>query len=263
MRILCIGDIVGRPGRKAVEVLLPPFVAERGIDAVIANAENAAAGSGLTRPLFDKLRRHGIDAVTMGDHVYRKGEICSLLAESDRIVRPANLPPAAVGRSVSILDAGGVKVAFLCLLGQTYMKQADSPFHAVDRILGELPADVKVIVVDMHAEATSEKVAMGHHLTGRASIVFGTHTHIATADETILGGHTAYITDVGMTGPYDSVLGRNKTAVLQSLVTGMPFPFDVAEHDVRLSGALVEVNEATGAATSIERIQLRLPPEEE
>ncbi|MDD4888451.1 MAG: TIGR00282 family metallophosphoesterase [Phycisphaerae bacterium] len=261
MNILCIGDVVGKPGRKAIEALLAPFVKARGVDAVIANCENAAAGSGLTEPLFSKLRHHGVDAVTLGDHVYRKRDVYPLLEESDRVVRPANLPERAIGRPVSLLDVGGVKVAFFCLLGQIYMKQANSPFAAADAILGQLPPDVKVSVVDVHAEATSEKVALGHYLTGRASIVFGTHTHIATADECILGGHTAYITDVGMTGPYDSVLGRDKKAVVESMVTGMPFPFDVAERDARLSGLLVSVDPATGAAQSIERIQLRLPDE--
>ena len=257
MNILCIGDVVGKPGRKAIELLLPEFVQRRGVDFVIANAENVAGGSGFTEPLFSKLSHHGVDVFTLGDHVYRKREVYPLLVESDRVVRPANLPPEAIGRPFSIVEAAGVRVGFFCLLGRMYMKAADCPFHAAEHVLRQMDG-VKVIVLDMHAEATSEKVAMGHYLAGRVSIVFGTHTHVATADECILGGHTAYITDVGMTGPYDSVLGRDKKAVIDSMVTGMPYPFDVAEGDARLCGVLVNVDETTGAARSIERVRVDL-----
>ena len=260
MNILCIGDIVGRPGRKAIEHLLTPFVRERSIDLVVANAENAAAGSGFTAPLFEKLRHHGVDAFTLGDHVYRKREVYSLLAESDRVVRPANLPAEAVGRSFSIVQTPIGPVGFFCLLGRLYMKPlTDCPFHAADRVLAQIPPEVNVIVLDMHAEATSEKIALARYLTGRVSVIFGTHTHVPTADEAILANHTAYITDVGMTGPHDSVLGRDAKAVVDSMVTGMPFPFDVASGDVRLNGVLVGVDETTGAARSIERIRLDLP----
>jgi metallophosphoesterase (TIGR00282 family) len=265
MKILCLGDIVGKPGRKALEILLPAFVRERGVDLVVANAENVAGGSGMTEPMFSRLRHHGVDAITMGDHVYKRREVYPLLQESDRIVRPANLPPEAVGRSFSIVrTAAGIDVAFFCLLGRLYMRPADCPFHAADRVLGEiaaLPSQPKVVVVDVHAEATSEKLALANHLAGRVSVVFGTHTHIPTADEQIIGGHAAYITDTGMTGPYDSILGRDKSAVLSAMITGMPVPFDVAEGDVRMSGILAQVDPATGAASGVERVQVRLSQE--
>lgn len=260
MRILCIGDIVGRPGRQAVLDLLPRFVRERGVEAVIANAENVAGGSGITAPLFRSLLQAGVGVVTMGDHCYRRRDVIPLLAESERIVRPANLAPEATGRCFTVVEFDGAKVAVACLLGRMFMKQADCPFHAADRVLAELPADVKVIVVDFHAEATSEKLAMAHYLTGRVSVLFGTHTHVPTADEAILGGHTAYITDVGMTGPHDSVLGRDKSAVVQSMVTSMPHTFDVADGDIRMNGLLVEVDAATGAATAAERVRLDARP---
>ncbi len=260
MRILIIGDIVGRPGRKAVQHLVAPLVRERGIGAVIANAENVAGGSGLTPPLFGKLRHHGVDAVTLGDHVYRRREVYPLLSESDRVVRPANLAPEATGRTHTVFEAGGVRVGLFCLLGRLYMKYADCPYRAADAVLGLMPPDVKVILVDFHAEATSEKVAMGHYLTGRVSAVVGTHTHIQTADECVLSGRTAYITDLGMTGPYDSVLGRDKAAVIASLISTMPYPFNVASGDVRLCGALLDVDETTGSARSIERVRVDLPP---
>lgn len=263
MKIFCVGDIVGKPGRKAIELLLATFVRDRSIDLVIANAENAANGSGLTAPMFSKLRHHGVDAVTMGDHVYRKKDILPLLAESERIVRPANLPAEAVGREFGVVTTNaGIRVGFFCLLGRLFMKPADCPFHAAQRVLDQiaaLPSPPKITVIDVHAEATSEKLALANYLAGRVSVVFGTHTHVPTADEQILAGHTAYITDTGMTGPYDSILGRDSRAVIQAMMTAMPTPFEVAEHDVRLSGLLAEVDPSTGAASTVERVQLRLP----
>ena len=260
MRILCIGDIVGKPGRKAVQHLLGPYVREQGVDLVVANAENVAGGSGLTGPLYQKLRRFGVDVVTLGDHVYRRREVYPLLAEEERIVRPANLAPEAAGRTFTVIPTAAGPVAVFCLLGRLYMKPpADCPFHAADAVLAQLGPEVKVIVVDMHAEATSEKIAMGRYLAPRASVVFGTHTHVTTADETILAGHTAYITDVGMTGPHDSVLGRDSRAVIAAMTSSMPHPFDVAEHDARLCGALVEIDSSSGAALSIQRVRLDLP----
>jgi hypothetical protein len=256
MRILFIGDIVGRPGKHACSQIVPRLIRERQIDFVVANAENAAAGSGLTPQMFSKLRHHGIDCCTMGDHIYRRREIVPLLESSDRIIKPANLPPESVGREYALVGLeSGVRVAVLTLLGRTHMNvRADCPFHAADRVLAELPSDVKLIVVDVHAETTSEKIALGWYLNGRATAVVGTHTHIATADERILPGGTAYITDAGMTGPYDSVLGRDKDRVIKSLVTGMPHPYDVATGDVRLCGVLVEADASTGRAVGIERV---------
>lgn len=259
MRILIIGDIVGRPGKHCCSQIIPRLVREREIDFVIANAENASAGSGLTPQMFAKLLHYGIDVCTMGDHIYKRREILPTLESSDRIVRPANFPPEAIGHEVVIRESQrGVRVAVVSLIGRVFMNvRADCPFHAIDRILSALPHDVRVVVVDVHAEATSEKVALGWHLDGRVSVVVGTHTHIQTADEHILPRGTAYLTDLGMTGPYDSVLGRSKEAVVRSLITGMPYPYDVAEQDARLCGALVELDSTTGRAISIERVCLR------
>jgi len=231
MRLLVIGDIVGRPGKHACSQLVPRLIGEREIDFVIANAENAAAGSGITPQMFHKLRHYGIDVCTMGDHIYRRREIFPLLTSSDRIVRPANFPPEAAGREVAVVPArNGQPVAVFSLLGRTYMNvRADCPYHAADRVLKQLGTTVKIAVVDMHAETTSEKMALGWYLDGRATAVVGTHTHVQTADERVLPRGTAYITDLGMTGPYDSVLGRDKDAVVRSLVTGIPHPYDVAK----------------------------------
>jgi len=259
MRILFVGDIVGRPGKHACSQIIPRLRQERAVDFVVANAENAAAGSGLTPQMFSKLRHHGVDCCTMGDHIYRRREIIPLLESSERIVRPANLPPEAVGREVAVLNsAGGPRVAVFSLLGRTHMNvKADCPFHAAERVLRQIPAEVRLIVVDVHAETTSEKMALGWYLDGRVTAVIGTHTHVATADERVLPGGTAYITDVGMTGPHDSVLGRDKERVIRSLVTGMPYPYDVAKRDVRLSGVVVEADAETGRALGIERVWAR------
>jgi hypothetical protein len=258
MRLLIIGDIVGRPGKHACSQIIPRLIHERHIDCVIANAENVAAGSGLTPQMFSKLLHYGIDCCTMGDHIYRRREIVAALESSDRIVKAANLPPEAAGREYSLFVArNGVRVAVISLLGRTYMNlRADCPFHAADRVLDQIADHAQIIVVDMHAETTSEKMSMGWYLNGRVTAVVGTHTHIPTADERILPGGTAYITDLGMTGPYNSVLGRDKDAVIQSLVTSMPFPYAVASGDTRLCGVLVEVDPQTGRATAIERVSV-------
>ncbi len=256
LRLLCVGDVVGRPGRHVLREALHSLVPSRGIDCVIVNAENAAAGSGLTPVLHDKIIGYGADMVTLGDHIYRRRDIIARLETSDKIVRPANLPSAAPGKEFSICEtASSQRVAVISLLGRMFMKfPADCPFAAVDRVLETIPKDVKIIVVDMHAEATSEKVAMGWHLDGRVSVLFGTHTHVPTADERVLPNGTAYVTDVGMTGPYDSVLGRVKDRVIGAMTSSVPSPFDVATDDVRLCGVIVSVDTSTGKATGIERI---------
>lgn len=261
VNLLCIGDVVGRPGRVAVATLLPKLVKDCSIHCVIANVENAAAGSGLTEGLYTKFLRHGVNLLTMGDHIYRRGDLIPVLEKSEIIVKPANLPLEAAGREYAVYQtAQGPRVAVLSLLGRLFMKPAyDCPFHAVDRVLKEIPGDVKVVVIDMHAEATSEKIAMGWHLNGRVSLVFGTHTHVATADEQILDQGTAYISDIGMTGPHDGVLGRLKERVLKAIITGMPAPFDVAAGDVRLNGVVVRVDSETGRALHIERISVQSP----
>ena len=260
IRILCLGDIVGRPGRQVVHQKLPALVREKKVDLVVANAENIAGGSGITANLFHKIRSYGIDVVTLGDHVYKKSDILPTLQSSERIVRAANLAQAAVGRTFTVVNTnnGGVAVAVFALMGRIFMNQlpSDDPFAAADRVLSQLPQHVRVRVCDVHAEATSEKVAMGHWLDGRCSVVFGTHTHIPTADAKILAGGTAYISDLGMCGPYDSVLGRRKDRVIKYMTTNMPQPFDVATGDVRLCGALAEIDAETGKAVSFERIEV-------
>ena len=238
--------------REALRRLVP----ERDVDCVIINAENAAGGSGLTAALYEKLVQQGANLVTLGDHIYRRRDIIPVLEKSDRIVRPANLPAGAPGKEYAIYETmSNRRVAVISLLGRIYMKgPANCPFAAIDRVLAAVPKDIKVVVVDMHAEATSEKVAMGWHLDGRVSVVFGTHTHIPTADERILPKGTAYITDIGMTGPYDSVLGRVKERVVSTMISAVPSTFSVATGDLRLCGIIVKVDAGTGVATSIERV---------
>jgi metallophosphoesterase (TIGR00282 family) len=260
IRILCLGDIVGRPGRQVVHQKLPALVRDRKVDLVIANAENIAGGSGITQNLFHKVRSYGVDVVTLGDHVFKKADIIPTLQGSERILRPANLSAGAAGRTHTVVATNGnVSVGVFAVLGRIFMSQlpADDPFAAAEKVLNQLPRHVKVVVCDVHAEASSEKVAMGHWLDGRCSLVFGTHTHIPTADAKILPGGTAFISDLGMCGPYDSVLGRRKDRVVKYMTTNMPQPFDVATGDVRLCGALAEIDEQTGRAISIERVEVQ------
>ena len=260
VRILCLGDIVGRPGRQIVHQKLPALVRERQVDLVVANAENIAGGSGITANLFHKIRSYGVDVVTLGDHVYRKADILPTLQSSERIVRPANLAHGAAGRTGTVVTTNsGVAVGVFAVLGRIFMNQLPSndPFAAADTVLNQFPRHVRVKVCDVHAEASSEKVAMGHWLDGRCSVVFGTHTHIPTADAKVLSGGTAFISDLGMCGPYDSVLGRRKDRVLKYMTTNMPQPFDVATGDVRMCGALAEVDADTGRALSIERVEVQ------
>ncbi len=261
INVLCIGDVVGRPGRQVLAACLGKTIEERKVDFVVCNAENAAGGSGLTVAIYKKLLDYGIDAITLGDHAYRKKEIISTLESSDRIVRPANLSTQASGRRWTVLQtkSAAAQVGVACVLGQMYMGQNDSPWAAIDRALAEMPKEVKVRIVDFHAEASSEKIAIGYHLDGRVSVVFGTHTHIPTADARILTGGTACISDLGMTGPYDSVLGRRKDRVLSAMTTSMPTHFEIATGDVRMCGALATVDADTGKAVAIERVEVRGP----
>lgn len=258
VNLLCIGDTVGRPGRFVLSQMLPRLIHQHDLHCIICNAENAAGGSGLTHQLYEKFRRYGVNLITLGDHAFRRQEIIPVLERAPDITRPANFAQSAPGKGWAVYETRiGPKVAAITVLGRLYMKPpTDCPFQAVEKALAQMPPDVKIIVVDVHAEATSEKVAMGWHFDGRVSVVFGTHTHIATADERILPKGTAYITDVGMTGPYDSVLGRRKDRVLKAMITGLHVPFDVATDDIRLCGLLVSVDSATGLATRIERIRV-------
>jgi 2',3'-cyclic-nucleotide 2'-phosphodiesterase len=223
----------------------------------VANAENAAGGSGLTPEIYHELLAAGIDGITLGDHAFRRREVFSILQSERKIIRPANYPAAAPGRDVMILRTRQqVSVAVLVLLGRVFMPPVDCPFQAADRVLGALPSDVRVVLVDFHAEATSDKQLMGRHLDGRASAVLGTHTHVATADEQILPGGTAFQCDVGMTGPYESILGRRIDRVMETTRTFRPTQYDVATGDARLSGTIVEVDPQTGRAAAIRRIMV-------
>jgi metallophosphoesterase (TIGR00282 family) len=256
MRILFLGDIVGQPGVMMIRRALPAVIRQERLDVVIANAENVTSGSGLTPRSYRELRLAGIDVVTMGDHVYKRLEIVPTLEKDDRICRPANYPAAAPGRDVVLAHLGdGTTLAVFCLQGRTFMRSADCPFAAADRVLQAIPAEVRCILVDMHAEATADKYLMLHHLRGRVSAVLGTHTHVQTADEHILDG-TAFICDVGMTGPHESILGRRIDRVLSTTISFLPSSFEVARGDPRLSGAIVEIDPATGRAQSIRRYTL-------
>jgi len=257
LNVLCIGDIVGRPGRRIVADKLKRLVKELEIDCVIANAENAAGGSGLTPQIYNKLLRYGVNLITLGDHTYRKRDIIKTLETTDNIVRPANLSEHAAGRGVAVYTTTkGPTVAVVALIGRLFMKGADCPYNAIDRILPQLEPKAEVIIVDFHAEATSEKIAMGYHLDGRVSLCFGTHTHVVTADERIMPKGTAYITDIGMTGAHDSVLGRGVENVLKSFRTQMPFPFEIATGDVKMNAILVTLDSNTKKAESIRRIRI-------
>lgn len=255
VKVFCIGDIVGRPGRRILAEKLYPFVRDNEIDCVIANAENAAGGSGLTKQIHEKLSKYGVHLVTLGDHCFRKKEIIPYLESQQNLVRPANLSPCAAGKDYAVYQTSkGVTVAVITLIGRIFMKPADCPYAKIDDLLPKLKNDADIVFVEMHAEATSEKVAMGYYLDGKVSCVFGTHTHVMTADERVLKKGTAYITDIGMTGASDSVLGRNPESVVRAFRTQMPYPFEVASGDVRINGILVTADSHTQKAESIERV---------
>ncbi|MHC4476838.1 MAG: TIGR00282 family metallophosphoesterase [Planctomycetota bacterium] len=257
LNILCIGDIVGRPGRRILSEKLRTLVEELEIDCVIADAENAAGGSGLTPQIYTKLGRYGVNLVTLGDHTFRKRDIIGTLETADNIARPANISKQAAGRGFALYKTTkGPAVAVAPLIGRLFMKPANCPYNGIDKLLPQLQREADIIFVEMHAEATSEKIAMGYHLDGRVSCCFGTHTHVATADERIFPEGTAYITDIGMTGAHDSVLGRGARSVLKSFRTGMPVPFEIATSDVKMSGIVVSVDSNSKKAQSIRRIQV-------
>ncbi len=257
MRILLVGDVVGKPGRKIVVRSLRAIRRRFDLDLIVVNAENAAAGSGITPDIYREICGAGADGITLGDHIYRRRGISEILKSESNIVKPANLPDDAPGKQSMILaTATGERVGVISMLGRVFMKPVDCPYAAADRVLAALPRDVKMILVDYHAEATSEMQLMGRFLDGRASAVLGTHTHVATADERVLPGGTAFQCDVGMTGPYESIIGPQITPVLSNARTYVPHPFDVATDDVRLSGTIVEVNSATGKAVKIRRLAL-------
>jgi metallophosphoesterase (TIGR00282 family) len=258
MNILCIGDIVGRPGREALAIALPKIKKEHSIDFVVANAENASGGSGLIPKNADEILGLGVDVLTMGDHVWDKPEIFPYLQEhQQKIVRPANFPEGTPGVGWTIARASnGVKVGVINLLGRTFMRyNVLCPFLTLDSIVAQIKAEASVIIVDMHAEATSEKMALGHFSDGKVSLVFGTHTHIQTADEKILPQGTAYITDLGMSGPYDSVIGQDKQKIITRFLTSMPHKFEVAQSVATIHGVVLKVNPKDGKAEKIIRLQ--------
>lgn len=258
MRLLLIGDIVGKPGRQIVVDALKTVRKVHRLDLVVANGENAAGGSGITPEIYRELIRAGCDGITLGDHIYRRNEILTTLNEQPNIVKPANYPSEAPGRDHMLLTAAdGTRVAVISLLGRVFMKPVDCPWNAVDRVLATLPPEIKVILIDAHAEATSDKQLIGRHLDGKVSAVLGTHTHVPTADEQIFPGGTAFQCDVGMTGPHESILGREIGPVLATTRTFRHNHFEVAQRDVRLSGTIVDVDPSTGKATAIERLIVR------
>jgi metallophosphoesterase (TIGR00282 family) len=258
VRILLIGDIVGKPGVRIVTSALAGLRQREQLDLIIANAENALDGSGLSPTIYRKLIAAGVDCITLGDHIYRRNEICSVLTSESNIVKPANYPPKAPGKNFAVVQAAsGEQVAVFSLLGRIFMKPVDCPYQAADRVLAEIPAEVKIRILDFHAEATGDKQQMGRYLDGKVSAVLGTHTHVSTADEQILPGGTAFQCDVGMTGPHDSILGRRIDRVLETTITFQPTQFDVATGDVQLHGTVVDIDPATGGATAIRRLVLK------
>ena len=258
MRILFMGDIVGKPGRRIVRERLSGLVGHLDIDLVIANCENTAAGFGITADLANQLFEMGIDVLTSGNHIFDRKGIGEYLAVTPRLLRPANYPDGVEGHGVyQASTSSGVPYAVLNLQGRVYLPTIDCPFRKADELLDGIDGSVKVRLVDFHAEVTSEKIAFGWYLDGRVSAVVGTHTHVPTADERVLPQGTAYITDAGMTGPYDSVIGMNKQASISRFLHGVPTRFEPATGDLRLSSVVIEVDEITGRALSIERRVVR------
>ncbi|MFH1314656.1 MAG: TIGR00282 family metallophosphoesterase [Candidatus Eisenbacteria bacterium] len=251
--VLFIGDIIGRQGRLAVGRVLSGIKADFNIDFVIANCENVAGGFGLTVKLADELTELGIDVITSGNHIWDRREVVPHLDSMVNVLRPLNYPKGVPGRGWGIYETGdGLKVCVINLLGRVFMRAIDCPFRIVDDLLKEI--NPMVTIVDIHAEATSEKIAMGWYLDGRASAVVGSHTHVQTADERVLPGGTAYITDAGMTGPFDSVIGVDKRVIIERFLTGIPSRFDAATGDVRFSGVVISIDRKSRKARSIERI---------
>ena len=256
MKALLIGDIIGRPGRVVVERFVVKLREELGLDLVVANCENAAGGAGITPAVAEELFRAGVDVLTSGNHVWRKPEAYQLLKLDHRVMRPANYADGAPGSGAVVIETlSGAKVGILNLQGRVFMADlVDCPFRVAQREVERLRLSTSMIIVDMHAEATSEKVAMGWFLDGKVSCVFGTHTHIQTADERILPKGTAFLTDVGMTGPYDSVIGRKTDQILARFLSGLPVKSEVAERNVQLRGLVVDIDAKTGKATTLERL---------
>ena len=258
-KILFIGDIVGKPGRVAVRELLPAIIENHRIDLVVANCENAAAGFGVTREVVEELFRNRVDVLTSGNHIWDKKEVLEFVEDYETLLRPADYPAGVPGfGSVAVPSPTGSFIGVINLAGRVFMHSLDCPFRSAEKEIAKLAKKASIILVDMHAEATSEKQALGWFLDGRVSAVVGTHTHVQTADERILPNGTAYITDVGMTGPFDSIIGTRKEIVLERFLTNMPNKFDVARGDARLQGVVLGVDPANGKALEIERLNVCL-----
>jgi metallophosphoesterase (TIGR00282 family) len=256
LRILFIADVVGAPGRKALAERLPAIRAERAIDAVVVNGENAADGIGITPRLAEQLLALGVDAITLGNHAFRRTEIGEYLDASDRVIRPANTARGTPGRGSTIVPVGDAKLAVINVLGSLFLHPATSMFEVIDELVDDTREQTPVVLVDVHAEATSEKVALARWLDGRVTAVVGTHTHVQTSDATVLAKGTAFITDAGMTGPHDSVIGVEADLAIQRMRTGMPVRFETAQGGVRIEGAVVTCDPETGKASSIEALRV-------
>ena len=259
LKILLIGDIVGEPGRNAVTKLIPKIKQEERVEFVIGNGENAAGGAGITpntaRELFDS----GIDVITNGDHIWDKKEIKEIIDTEKRLLRPANFPKGVPGRGAAVYKSqSGLLIGVINIVGRIFMSNYECPFRVAKEEIGKIKNETQIIVMDMHAEATSEKMAMGWYLDGMVSVIAGTHTHVQTADEKILPKGTAFITDLGMTGPYKSILGRRPDEILDKFLTLMPAKFEMASEWVELHGAIVDVDPSTGKALSIKRVQRKI-----
>ncbi len=257
MRVLLVGDIVGKPGVDIAVQTLPGLRRRESIDIVIVNGENADGGSGINPSIYKRLKNDaGVDCITLGDHAYRKRDILETLSSKDDIIRPANFPDDAPGNGMMVKKFFGQQVAIIALIGRVFMKPVDCPFTKADQLLSQLDESIKIRIVEFHAEATSDAQVMGRYLDGRVSAVLGTHTHVTTADEQIFPKGTAFQCDIGMTGPHESILGRSIERVMTTTISFLPTMFHVAVNDVRLSATLVEIDEETGLAKSIRRIQI-------
>ncbi len=260
MKILMIGDVVGSPGRRIFKEKIPALKRDLGLAAVIVNAENAAAGAGLTVPLGNELLKAGADAITLGDHTWGQKEFAPTIGQIENTVRPANFPPGSPGKGWTIISTPLFRFAVVNLMGRVFMQGADCPFRVADQVLSEIPRDIPVFV-DFHAEATSEKIALAHYLDGRVTAVVGTHTHVQTSDAIVLPGGTAFQSDLGMTGPWYSSIGREFKPVLQKFITGVPARFEVAGGPCTLEGAIITFDASTKKASAIEAFRYREPLE--
>ncbi|TSK03980.1 MAG: TIGR00282 family metallophosphoesterase [Geobacter sp.] len=257
VKLLFIGDVIGKPGREALSRELHRIVDRHMVDLVIANGENAAGGFGLTEETAQDLFKCGVQMITSGNHIWDKKDALEYIKREDRIVRPANYPEGTPGKGTTIVKTpGGVKVGILNLEGRVFMNNLDCPFRCADKEVAKLKEETPIVFVDFHAEATSEKVSLGWYLDGRVAAVIGTHTHVQTADERILTAGTAYMTDAGMTGSFDSVIGVKKEEAIQKFVTQRPSKFEVAKKDIRINAVIIEVDEKTGLARNIERLNI-------